>query len=55
MKPYEYLDRAVQLERLAADESDPVFRTQLINQAKAYRKLAAQQSEKQRDRLDRTS
>lgn len=34
----EYLERAVQLEALAADESDPVFRGQLLDQANAYRK-----------------
>jgi hypothetical protein len=37
----EYLERAVQLEALAADESDPVFKSQLLDQAKAYRKIAA--------------
>jgi hypothetical protein len=37
----EYLDRAVNLERLAASEQDSTFKTQLLNQAAAYRKLAA--------------
>jgi hypothetical protein len=37
----EYLERAVTLERLAADEPDSAFRDQLLNQAAAYRKLAA--------------
>jgi hypothetical protein len=37
----EYLDRAVGLERLAAGEKDSAFKTQLLDQAAAYRKLAA--------------
>lgn len=41
----EYLERAVQLEALAADESDPGFRDQLLAQANAYRKLAAKRTE----------
>jgi hypothetical protein len=41
----EYLDRAVDLERLAANEQDTEFKTQLLNQAAAYRKLAAKRAE----------
>lgn len=41
----EYLERAVQMEALAADEPDHQFRTQLLNQAQAYRKLAAKRAE----------
>jgi hypothetical protein len=41
----EYLERAVSLERLAANEPDSNFRTQLLNQAAAYRKLAAKRAE----------
>jgi hypothetical protein len=41
----EYLERAVTLERLAASEQDSAFKTQLINQAAAYRKLAARRAE----------
>jgi hypothetical protein len=41
----EYLERAVSLERLAADESDPTFKEQLLGQAGAYRKLAAKRAE----------
>lgn len=41
----EYLDRAVGLERLAAGEQDSAFKTQLLNQASAYRKLAAKRAE----------
>jgi hypothetical protein len=41
----EYLDRAVNLERLAASEQDSTFKTQLLNQAAAYRKLAARRAE----------
>jgi hypothetical protein len=37
----EYLDRAVGLERLAADEENSTFKTQLLDQAAAYRTLAA--------------
>ena len=41
----EYLERAVALERLAADEPDSEFRDQLLNQATAYRKLAARRAD----------
>ena len=41
----EYLDRAVSLEHLAADERDSAFKVQLLNQAAAYRKLAARRAE----------
>jgi hypothetical protein len=41
----EYLERAVTLERLAADEQDSKFKTQLLNQAAAYRNLAAKRAE----------
>jgi hypothetical protein len=41
----EYPERAVSLERLAADESDPTFKEQLLGQAAAYRKLAAKRAE----------
>lgn len=41
----EYLERAVRLERLAANEQDSKFKTQLLNQAEAYRKLAAKRAE----------
>jgi hypothetical protein len=37
----EYLERAVNLERLAADEQNSKFKAELLNQAAAYRKLAA--------------
>ena len=40
----EYLDRAVSLERLAAGEQDSTFKTQLLDQAAAYRKLAAKRA-----------
>lgn len=43
----EYLERAVQLEKLAADEAKPEFRDQLLKQAAAYRKLAAERAEEQ--------
>jgi hypothetical protein len=41
----EYLERAVSLERLAADEPDSKFRSALLNQAAAYRKLAAKRAQ----------
>jgi hypothetical protein len=41
----EYLERAVNLERLAANESDSKFRAELLNQAAAYRKMAAIRAE----------
>ncbi|WP_439393774.1 hypothetical protein ACRQ5Q_31120 [Bradyrhizobium sp. PMVTL-01] len=40
----EYLERAVQLERLAASERDAGFKEQLLTQAQAYRKLAAKRA-----------
>jgi hypothetical protein len=36
----EYLENARQFERLAADEIDPLIKSQFENQAEAYRKLA---------------
>jgi hypothetical protein len=41
----EYLDRAVNLERLAAGEQDEKFRAELLNQAAAYRRMAAKRAE----------
>jgi hypothetical protein len=41
----EYLERAVSLEHLAAGEPDSTFKDQLLNQAAAYRKLAARRAE----------
>lgn len=40
----EYLDRAINLERLAASEPDSKFKTELLNQAAAYRALAAKRA-----------
>jgi len=40
----EYLERAVQLEHLAATERDASFRDQLSEQARAYRELAAKRA-----------
>jgi hypothetical protein len=37
----EYLERALQLEQLASGEADTRFKDQLLTQARAYRKLAA--------------
>jgi hypothetical protein len=41
----EYLDRAVSLERMAADEQDSTFKSQLLKQAEAYRKLATERAD----------
>jgi hypothetical protein len=41
----EYLDRAVQLEKMAEQEPDSSFKEQLLAQAQAYRKLAAKRAE----------
>ena len=41
----EYLERAVNLERLAEGEKNVGFREQLLNQARAYRKMAAKRAE----------
>jgi hypothetical protein len=40
----EHLERAISLERLAADEQDPQFKDALLGQAAAYRKLAAKRA-----------
>lgn len=40
----EYLERAVSLECLADEEPDSTFKTQLLDQAAAYRKLASRRA-----------
>ncbi len=40
----EYLERAIQLEAMAANEPDSPFKEQLLSQAQAYRKLAAKRA-----------
>jgi hypothetical protein len=40
----EYLDRAVSLERLAADEQDSKFKNDLLRQAAEYRSIAAKRA-----------
>jgi hypothetical protein len=40
----EYLERAVNLERLAEGEQDERFRTELLTQARAYRNMAAKRA-----------
>jgi len=40
----EYLERALSLEKLAADEQDAAFKTALLNQAAAYRMMAAKRA-----------
>jgi hypothetical protein len=40
----EYVEHAIQFEHLAADEGDPGVRARLLDQAKAYRKLAEERA-----------
>jgi hypothetical protein len=40
----EYLDRALQFERMADTAQDPKLRDQLMQQAAAYRKLATKRA-----------
>lgn len=40
----EYLERAVQLEKMAEIEPDSSFKQQLLQQAEQYRKLAAKRA-----------
>ncbi len=41
----EYLERAIQLERLAASEPASAFKERLLQQAEAYRKLAVKRAQ----------
>jgi hypothetical protein len=41
----EYLERAVEFEKLAASEQSGTFKAELLKQAAAYRKLAAKRAE----------
>ena len=43
----EYLEHALQFERMALEESDPALKESLLTQAKAYRKLAGERAERQ--------
>ena len=42
----EYLAQALEFERMAADQNDPIFKDKLLKQAAAYRKLAKERAEK---------
>jgi hypothetical protein len=42
----DYLERALQLEDLASAEANPQLKSQLLDQASAYRRLAAEHAEK---------
>ena len=44
----EYLERAVQLEKMAVAEPESAFKDQLISQSEAYRKLAAKRAQEQK-------
>jgi hypothetical protein len=43
----EYLEHALQFERMAAEASDPALKESFGKQAVAYRKLAAERAERQ--------
>ena len=42
----EYLEHALQFERMAKDETDAALRDSLLKQAQAYRKLATERAER---------
>jgi hypothetical protein len=42
----EYLEKAIDFERMASETPDPSFRADLEKQAAAYRKLAAERARK---------
>ena len=42
----EYLEHALQFERMAAEPTDPALKESLARQAVAYRKLAAERAER---------
>jgi len=43
----EYLEHALQFERMAAEATDPALQESLSKQARAYRKLASERAERQ--------
>jgi hypothetical protein len=42
----EYLENAIRFEQMAEQSSDPKFKANLLQQAAAYRKLAAERAKK---------
>ena len=40
----EYLEHALQFEKMAAEATDPTLKQQFVKQAEAYRKLAAERA-----------
>ena len=40
----EYLEHALQFEKMAQEATDPAFRESMLKQAQAYRKLAAERA-----------
>jgi hypothetical protein len=42
----DYIERALQFEELAKSEAEEAFKAELLTQAEAYRKLAAQRAQK---------
>ena len=42
----EYLEHALEFERLATQETDPILKAQFAKQANTYRKLASERAEK---------
>jgi hypothetical protein len=43
----EYLEHALQFERMAQQETDPALKESLLSQAAAYRKLATERADRQ--------
>jgi hypothetical protein len=42
----EYLEHALQFEKMANEETNPTFKEQLLKQAEMYRKLAGERAER---------
>jgi hypothetical protein len=42
----EYLEHALQFEKMAQDETDALLREQMLKQAEAYRKLAGERAKR---------
>jgi hypothetical protein len=43
---HEYLEKATDFEKLAADEKDSKFKASLLKQSRAYRKLAIERAKR---------
>jgi hypothetical protein len=51
----EYLEHALEFERMANEATDPALKESLLKQAQAYRKLAAERAERQNLRLPQSN